>query len=501
MTNSLAERMFCRNFIVNTPKNWAKFWWFEQLLNKSKTKLSFKSFAKTPFLPVAAVLAGGIVGAVIATTFMAPSNEAPEVTVTAQAPQFTKEAASEQDHVQLEEKQTNIAVAAYAQPQVPTVEEMTKTVSVGKGDTLMKVLTRAGVDRSESHQAIAALTEVFDPRGLRIGQDVTLQFSADDADLTKDNMTPSLISVSLNEAVDRRLAAVRTPGAGFTAQETVLELDKSLVRAGGVIQNSLFLSAAQAGIPTKTIIDLIRIFSYDVDFQREIQPGDSFEVYFERFSDDTGRILKEGSIHWATMTLSGKEISVYRFKTADDGFTDYYDAKGRSVKKTLMRTPIDGARLTSGFGKRKHPTLGYTKMHRGVDFGARSGTPIMAAGNGVVEVAGRKGGYGNYVRIRHSGSYKTAYAHMKKFAKGVRKGSRVKQGQIIGYVGTTGRSTGPHLHYEVHQGGKQINPLSVKLPAGRKLGGKMLAAFREHSKKLNTEVANTALETQLANND
>ncbi|USG60691.1 peptidoglycan DD-metalloendopeptidase family protein [Sneathiella marina] len=451
-------------------------------------------------MPVAAVLAGGIVGAVVATTFMGSSNEPPEVKIAAQAPQIA-EKTPEQDQVQLEEKQTNVAVAAYAQPQAPTVEELTKTVSVGKGDTLMKVLTRAGADRSESHQAIAALTEVFDPRDLKIGQDVTLQFSTDDADLTKDSVVPSLMSVSLNEAVDRQLAAIRTPGAGFTAQETVLELDKSLVRAGGVIQNSLFLTAAQAGIPTKTIIDLIRIFSYDVDFQREIQPGDSFEVYFERFSDDTGRILKDGAIHWATMTLSGKEISVYRFKTADDGFTDYYDAKGRSVKKTLMRTPIDGARLTSGFGKRKHPTLGYTKMHRGVDFGARSGTPIMAAGNGVVEVAGRNGGYGNYVRIRHNGSYKTAYAHMKKFAKGVRKGSRVKQGQIIGYVGTTGRSTGPHLHYEVHRGGKQINPLSVKLPAGRKLGGKMLTAFREHSKKLNTEVANTALETQLASSD
>lgn len=471
------------------------------MLNNSKPKLSLKSFAKTPFLPIATVLAGGIVGAVIAITFMGPSDETPEVTIAAQTPQITKEVAPEQDQVQLEEKQTNVTVAAYAQPTAPTTEEMTKTVSVGKGDTLMKVLTRAGADRSESHQAITALTEVFDPRDLKIGQDVTLQFSNDDTDLTKNNPVPSLISVSLNEAVDRQLAAIRTPGAGFTAQETILELDKSLVRAGGVIQNSLFLSAAQAGIPTKTIIDLIRIFSYDVDFQREIQPGDSFEVYFERFSDDTGRILKEGSIYWATMTLSGKEISVYRFKTADDGFTDYYDAKGRSVKKTLMRTPIDGARLTSGFGKRKHPTLGYNKMHRGVDFGARSGTPIMAAGNGVVEVAGRNGGYGNYVRIRHSGSYKTAYAHMKKFAKGVRKGSRVKQGQIIGYVGSTGRSTGPHLHYEVHQGGKQINPLSVKLPAGRKLGGKMLSAFREHSKKLNSEVADTALETQLASSD
>jgi murein DD-endopeptidase MepM/ murein hydrolase activator NlpD len=469
------------------------------VLNKLTSNFSLRSFAKTPFLPIAAVLAGGIVGAFIATSFMDSSEELPEINVAVQIPEAPVEVAPEP--VQLEDKQANIAVAAYVQPATPAVEEMIKTVSVGKGDTLMKVLTRAGADRSESHKAITALKEVFDPRNLKIGQDVTLQFSADETDQVDGNISPSLVSISLNEAVDKQIAAVRTPESGFTVQETILELDRNLVRAGGVIQNSLFLSAAQAGIPTKTIIDLIRIFSYDVDFQREIQPGDSFEVYFERFSDETGRVLKEGSIHWATMTLSGKDISVYRFKTEDDGFTDYYDAKGRSVKKTLMRTPIDGARLTSGFGKRKHPTLGYTKMHRGVDFGARSGTPIMAAGNGIVEVAGRNGGYGNYVRIRHSGSYKTAYAHMKKFAKGVRKGSRVKQGQIIGYVGTTGRSTGPHLHYEVHQGGKQINPLSVKLPAGRKLGGKMLSAFKKHSKKINTEVASTSLETQLASTD
>ncbi|WP_373090167.1 M23 family metallopeptidase, partial [Sneathiella sp.] len=247
-----------------------------------------------------------------------------------------------------------------------------------------------------------------------------------------------------------------------------------------------------------TIVDLIRIFSYDVDFQREIQPGDSFEVYFERFSDENGDILKDGAIHWASMTLSGKKISLYRFKTDDDGFTDYYDEQGRSVKKSLMRTPIDGARLTSGFGKRKHPVLGYTKMHRGVDFGARRGTPIMAAGNGVIERASRYGSFGNYVLIRHNNEYETAYAHMKKFAKGIHKGSHVKQGQIIGYVGTTGRSTGPHLHYEVHKNNRQINPLSVKLPAGRKLTGKMLTAFSAYADEIRQEVTGADLETKLA---
>nr|WP_240969456.1 M23 family metallopeptidase [Sneathiella limimaris] len=271
-----------------------------------------------------------------------------------------------------------------------------------------------------------------------------------------------------------------------------------MARAGGTIDNSLFLSASQAGLPTSVIIDLIRIFSYDVDFQREIQPGDSFEVFFERFVDEDGRPLKEGEIQWASMTLSGTQISLYRYKTSDDGVTDYYTEKGHSVRKTLMRTPIDGARLTSSFGKRKHPILGYTKMHKGADFGAPRGTPIMAAGNGVVEVAGRNGGYGNYVRIRHTTEYKTAYAHMKGFAKKIRKGARVKQGQIIGYVGSTGRSTGPHLHYEVHKNGRQINPMSVKLPAGRKLKGKMLTAFENYTKDVDQEVASIPLSTQVA---
>ncbi|MEP3247113.1 MAG: M23 family metallopeptidase [Sneathiella sp.] len=376
--------------------------------------------------------------------------------------------------------------------------EETKTVSVGRGDTLMKVLTRAGADPQESHQAITALSEVFDPRRLKVGQNVTLNFdmSAEQPDNAASSV--SLVSISLNQDVDRQVAAIRTPDNNFQVKETVISLDKQMARAGGVIENSLFLAAAEAGLPTKVILDLIRIFSYDVDFQREIQTGDSFEVYFERYVDENGQPLKEGRIQWASMTLSGTEISLYRFKTSDDGFTDYYSANGQSVRKTLMRTPIDGARLTSGFGKRRHPILGYTKMHRGADFGARRGTPIMAAGNGTVEMAGRNGAYGNYVRIRHTGVYKTAYAHMKGFAKGIRKGKRVKQGQIIGYVGSTGRSTGPHLHYEVHKNGRQINPLSVKLPAGRKLKGKTLAQFKSFTRQMDKAIAALPLNKQVA---
>jgi len=377
-----------------------------------------------------------------------------------------------------------------------------KTISVGKGDTLMKVLVRAGADPKESYAAITALSSVFDPRRLKIGQDITLNFSnAEISEKIKTENVLQLISVSLNQDVDKQVAAIRSPDRGFRAQETIIELEKKMARAGGVIENSLFLSAAQSGLPNQITIQLIRIFSYDVDFQREIQAGDSFEVYFERFVDENGRALKEGRIQWASMTLSGRKISLYRFKTKDDGITDYYNQKGQSVRKTLMRTPIDGARLTSRFGKRKHPILGYTKMHKGADFGAPRGTPIMAAGNGIVERAGRNGAYGNYIRIRHTSEYKTAYAHMKGFAKKIRKGSRVKQGQIIGYVGTTGRSTGPHLHYEVHKNGRLINPLSVKLPAGRKLKGKILTAFKAFAGQMDKAVASIPISTKMAKLD
>ncbi|SLN09899.1 M23 family metallopeptidase [Oceanibacterium hippocampi] len=362
---------------------------------------------------------------------------------------------------------------------------LVKAVAVAKGDTLAKLLARAGTDSRDAHQAITALSEVFDPRRLRIGQEIRLEFSplgeGAEGELR-------LSRVSLMDSVEHEVSATRRDDA-FTPEENHLELERSLVRSDGVINSSLFLAARDAGLPPEIVIEMIRIFSFDVDFQREVQPGDRFSVYYESFRNDAGETVKYGNILLAGMTLSGEQLTFYRFTPDDDGVTDYFTATGQSVKKTLMRTPIDGARLSSGFGKRRHPILGYTKMHRGVDFAAPSGTPIMAAGDGVVEFAGRHGGYGNYVRIRHNGTYKTAYAHMRRFGKGVRAGTRVRQGQIIGYVGTTGRSTGPHLHYEVLKGDHQVNPLAIKLPTGRKLSGSMLARFAKERDSLETRFA------------
>ncbi len=219
------------------------------------------------------------------------------------------------------------------------------------------------------------------------------------------------------------------------------------------------------------------MFSFDVDFQREIQPGDSFEILYERLADDAGTTVGEGDILIASLTLSDNNMTLYRFKT-DKGFTDYFDSSGQSAQKSLLRTPTDATRISSGFGRRRHPVLGYTRMHKGTDFAAPPGTPIYAAGDGVIEKAGWAGGYGKYVRIRHNGNYKTAYAHMRRVGPGIKAGVRVKQRQIIGYVGATGRVTGPHLHYEVHFNGRQIDPKKVRLPSGYRLKGAELERFR-----------------------
>ncbi len=231
------------------------------------------------------------------------------------------------------------------------------------------------------------------------------------------------------------------------------------------------------------LIQLIRIFSFDLDFQRDIQPGDQFEVLYDAKLEEDGSLAKSGDVLYAAMTLSGKRTELYGY-TPKSGVSDFFDAKGHSVRKTLMRTPVDGARLTSGFGIRVHPILGYTRLHKGNDFAAPRGTPVYAAGDGTIRTAGRKGSLGNYVRIRHNATYETAYAHMDRIAKGIRPGTRVKQGQVIGYVGSTGRSTGAHLHYEVLVNGTQVNPTKVKLASGEKLKGTDLEQFTDQSAEI-----------------
>lgn len=382
-------------------------------------------------------------------------------------------------------------VAAKAEVRVPK--------KIRSGDTLAVLLRRAGVPGQEAEAAIRAFKDVYDPKRLRIGQTIDVQFEATLSAGTTEPKSKAerFLGFAFSPNKRKDVLVSRTDEGVFQADEVKKKLKAQPVRIKGQIDSSLFLAGSKAGLPISALTELVRIYSWDVDFQRDIRKGDQFEVLYEEVRDETGSFVEVGKIKYAALTLSGDKKPLYWFKT-DDGLDDYFDDTGRGAKKALMRTPIDGARLSSGFGKRRHPILGYNKLHKGVDFAAPRGTPIYAAGDGVVEVAGRKGSFGKYVRIRHNGSYKTAYAHMKGFGRGIRSGKRVRQGQVIGYVGTTGRSTGPHLHYEVHKNGRAVNPMRVKMPSGKKLKGQELDRFMTAKLQIQGQFAELGRQQQAA---
>ncbi len=282
--------------------------------------------------------------------------------------------------------------------------------------------------------------------------------------------------VNLNYPINNTSSIeIRKKQKSFTVKENVLQLYKKEVVIKNVIKNNLYSSATEAGVEPNIIIEFARVFGFEVDFQRDIRKGDWFEILYEKFEDDNNKVRDTGQIIYASMYVNGEEINLYNFKYNNE--QEYYDIKGKSITKSLMKTPINGARLSSSFGMRKHPILGYNKMHRGTDFAAPSGTPIMASGSGTVTRARWCGGGGNCVKIKHNSTYETIYAHMKAFAKGIREGKKVKQGQTIGYVGSTGLSTGPHLHYEVIVNGKKVNSQKLKLPSGKTLKGEERKQF------------------------
>lgn len=354
-------------------------------------------------------------------------------------------------------------VALHATP-APGVE--VDTVRVRSGDTVAVILRRAGVGGRQVHEAYTALGRILDVRRIRPGQTVRVERSPGDG------LRQMVVAQGRTDYV-----VARAPGGeGFEARARERPFARELDHARGVIRSSLYLSATRARVPAAVVHEMIRLYSWSVDFQREIRAGDTFEVVYERFRDLASGAEDSGDVLFARLVLSGDSRPLFRFEVAP-GVADHFDAEGKSLRRALMRTPIDGARLSSGYGKRRHPILGYNAMHRGVDFAAPRGTPFYAAGDGVVTHRGRRGSYGNYIRIRHNGVYSTAYAHLSKFRRGVVKGSRVRQGQVIGYVGSTGRSTGPHLHYEVLVNGRQVNPLSLKMKPGTSLEGEAFARF------------------------
>jgi len=363
-------------------------------------------------------------------------------------------------------------------------------IKVRSGDTLAAVLTRAGASNSEAHSAIKAFSTKHDPRYIRAGQELKVSYRPGSAEELAANAglvaTPgSFHGFAFSPAYDKEVRVSKDTGPGFKVAYVLKPLKRHVSRAEGVITSSLYVAGRKAGLTGATLAELIRAFSWDVDFQRGIRRGDKFEIMYNLIINEDGKIVRSDEILFAALTLQDQRQPIYRFSDGHGGF-EYFDTKGNSAQKALMRTPIDGARLSSGFGRRRHPVLGYTKMHRGVDFAAPRGTPIYAAGNGIIDFAGRKGGYGKYIRIRHNGTYQTAYAHMSGYGRGMRTGRRVRQGQIIGYVGTTGRSTGNHLHYEILRNGRQLNPMRMKMPSGRKLLGKELTRFHAFRKALDT---------------
>ena len=363
------------------------------------------------------------------------------------------------------------AIAKPAGPELP--DPRLKVVEVQKGDTLLDILLGSGVSPTEAAAAIDALADVFKPRDLKPGQSITLDVNHFAPDVPGDEGV-ELASLSLQPSLERDVV-VKRAGGSFIASAIDHPLQVSDALASGVIDSSLFEAGQDAAVPVEVMAQIIKAFSYDVDFQREVQPGDRFEILYERYEDEKGRLARSGNVLYAALIISGTAKEIYRYEP-QDGVADFFNAQGESIRKDLLRTPLDVIRITSSFGMRKDPILGYSKMHRGVDFAASIGTPIFAAGNGVIARIGPVNGYGNYIQIKHNAQYATAYGHMSRFASGLHEGSKVRQGDVIGYVGMTGRATGPHLHYEVLVNGSQINPMSVKL-AGHKLDGKDLRRF------------------------
>jgi murein DD-endopeptidase MepM/ murein hydrolase activator NlpD len=369
--------------------------------------------------------------------------------------------------------------AQFAAADAPDVRRV-ETV-VRRGQTFASVLDAAGASRVDAARAIAALEPLFPARRLRAGQALTIFLEAPSetdriaADLNEEPLPERwLAGFSFQPDSDRTLTVARV-GDQFRAREAVASLDRQLVRATGEVESSLYLSAVEAGATDRIVVELANILGFAVDF-RAIQPGDGFDVVFERFVNRRGETVRTGDILYLVFDGRGDALEYFRFE-APDGEVGYYTEDGESARRLLMKMPINGARISSSFGMRFHPILARNRPHNGTDFAAPRGTPIMAAGAGIVERANRFGSFGNYIRIRHSNGYETAYAHLQGFARGVRAGARVQQGQIIGYVGTTGRSTGPHLHYEVHLNGRPTNPMALDLPTGKQLSEEELALF------------------------
>ncbi|MDC0200466.1 M23 family metallopeptidase [Candidatus Pelagibacter sp.] len=347
---------------------------------------------------------------------------------------------------------------------------------INKGETFEKIVSKLDLSNTEKKLIIKNLSEFKFINNLYQGQKIYFKL---------DNSIPAkIIELKIEQSKTKYLVFNRLNNSNkFEYKELNKSLQKKKVYKESIINKSLYSSAIDVGIEPNIIIEFARIYGFQIDFQRDIWKNDSFQIVYETFIDSNSKILETGNVLYANLILQGKEHNLYIFKTKE-GF-EHFDKTGKSVKKSLMKTPINGARLSSSFGMRKHPILGFNKMHKGTDFAAPEGTPIMASGDGKVVRARWCGGGGNCIKINHNSTYSTVYAHLKNFARGIKEGVKVRQGQIIGYVGSTGMSTGPHLHYEVIINGKKVNSQKLKLPSGKILKGKERKLFEIEKIKLN----------------
>ena len=355
---------------------------------------------------------------------------------------------------------------------ITTTPKIHKIIIVKDNDTFSKILKPFVKENNFRHEIIKAINTKINLKNLKVNQKIIFYFDVNEY------VEKIIIPVdSYNELViqlDKKNIKVFNKKVEFIKENKSLEF---------IINSSLYEDGIKAGLPLNVLIKAIKLYSFDIDFQRDIKKDTIFQISYVKLLDEKKNKISYGNIEYINLIIEKKQLEYFIFKT-NDGFLDFFNKEGKNVKKSLLKTPIDGARLSSSFGLRKHPISGFNKLHKGVDFAAPKGTPIYAGGNGVIEYKGKNGGYGNYIRIRHNNEYKTAYAHLLSFEKSITKGKRVNQGDIIGYVGSTGNSTGPHLHYEIIYQNKQINPMKMKLPSGKILKKEELASFKKEANQI-----------------
>ena len=347
------------------------------------------------------------------------------------------------------------------------------------GDTLTSVLKKTKLTSREIDQLISSTIDKINVNKLKIGTRIEIISYLKDSEKTVREIIiypDAENKINISKVKDK-----------FIVEKDIKTLFSKNKFYEVKIDKSIYESLKQVEVPDNIIMEFVQLFSFDIDFQRDIRNGNSLKIMFDQYYDKYDNVVKTGSIYFAEINLLSSSYELYRFKSQN--MIEYFNAEGKSATKALMKTPINGARLSSGFGMRKHPILGYNKKHQGVDFAAPTGTPIMAAGTGHIEFVGNNGGAGKYIRIKHLNGYKTSYSHLSKYASGIKKNVRVTQGQTIGYVGNTGLSTGPHLHYEVIYNGERINPMKMKLPSGKKLEGENLKNFLLFKEKTDTEIS------------